>query len=581
MNDDHDDADIAGSHVSEQEELRRPLLSSQEDENHHDDNSSSSSSSSSITPPQENQVLVDGLPRSTSYLLKSLYFLDALSAATWGRFAVLYYSENCQWTPEQIGQLEACMTIIPIITMPLWGLVSDCNTKLHSSWSNRKVVFLSTKAISTFLLLGLSLPSISHHFWKLFATSLLMKAFVAGGILDSYTIEMLGTQNKSLYGRYRLFASISWGLGAIVMGYVTDIFDGNFAPNFVLYGVLGMASLILSALYIPDDTTHTTSTSSERIDERSSNSIHSNHPAEADEAVSQQVDDDEERNDPVEVVVDQPPPPTTLLLLSQESESLPANEPLLLDATVTTRVPESSTESDNDGDSFFSLIKFLLRHPKIVLFAVQAVIMGAGVATAERLVFLYMVNDLQASTLLCGLSVWMNVIPEIPIFWHATWFLQVFQVDGLMAIAMVGYIIRAYGYTLLTQETRHYILVLELLHGVTFACFWTVLTDVIKSILISLPQRNNKKWNTTVPVLIQTCYTGIGVALGSLFGGYAMQHYGSKVMYQWMGGIVASMLGVHLLGSVLIRRIHSYGRGAGASSLLPQAISSLPGNQPF
>ena len=37
---------------------------------------------------------------------------------------------------------------------------------------------------------------------------------------------------------------------------------------------------------------------------------------------------------------------------------------------------------------------------------------------------------------------------------------------------MLTYIIRAYGYTLLTHDTRFYILGLEILHGFTFAGMW-------------------------------------------------------------------------------------------------------------
>ena len=57
-------------------------------------------------------------------------------------------------------------------------------------------------------------------------------------------------------------------------------------------------------------------------------------------------------------------------------------------------------------------------------------------ATVERLLFLYLVNDLQASTFLCGLSVFVNVLFELPIFWYASKFMALLGHDGLMIVAM-------------------------------------------------------------------------------------------------------------------------------------------------
>ena len=48
-----------------------------------------------------------------------------------------------------------------------------------------------------------------------------------------YTLDLLGTANRMKYGRYRLWAGVSWGLGSVVIGLITDRF--GFEPNFVLF----------------------------------------------------------------------------------------------------------------------------------------------------------------------------------------------------------------------------------------------------------------------------------------------------------------------------------------------------------
>ena len=112
-------------------------------------------------------ILVDGLPWETSYLIKSLYFVEALGSATWGRFGTIYYNLH-HLTSRQIGLLEGFMTIVPTLCLPIWGIVADqCNS--------RKAVYVITKAVSTILLLTLSLPYVYHSYARIVAMSLLTK----------------------------------------------------------------------------------------------------------------------------------------------------------------------------------------------------------------------------------------------------------------------------------------------------------------------------------------------------------------------------------------------------------------------
>lgn len=186
--------------------------------------------------------------------------------------------------------------------------------------------------------------------------------------------------------------------------------------------------------------------------------------------------------------------------------------------------------------------------PRVAAFMIQTVVMGGGMATVERLLFLYLVNDLGASNLLCGLSVLTNVIFELPIFWFAQHFMGILGRDGMFFVSMLCFVVRVYGYTLLVPSTRWFILPLEALHGVTFACFWVTLTDVTKSLIIEA-----KGWSTTIPTAIQMLYNAVGVCLGSVLGGWAMKELGARKMYQDVALIVSINLGLHIMGSVSSR----------------------------
>jgi len=246
-----------------------------------------------------------------------------------------------------------------------------------------------------------------------------------------------------------------------------------------------------------------------------------------------------------------------------------------------------------DDHSITELI-YLILQPRVLFFLVEVVIMGAAMATVERLLFLYMVNDLKSSTLLCGLSVGVNVLFELPIFWYASQLLSLLGSDGMFLISMVCFVIRVFGYTLLVPSTKWWILGLESMHGVTFATFWIVTTDVSKVLIDESSnssnnnsssssnntspeqeeqQRTSSSWATTIPSLVQMLYTAVGATIGTVLGGFAMNAYGSREMYRFTATLVSCMLLVHLVGSILVRST-TICQSSNVKSLLPGSCSS-------
>jgi Holliday junction resolvase RusA-like endonuclease len=240
---------------------------------------------------------------------------------------------------------------------------------------------------------------------------------------------------------------------------------------------------------------------------------------------------------------------------------------------VITKIPETSLGQGHDERSdntetaleqqqtttrrtgkIMDLVLLALR-PRVTVFLLEVLVMGAGMATVERLLFLYMVNDLDASTLLCGLSVGVNVLFELPIFWYASPIMTFLGHDGMFLLSMICFVVRVYGYTWLTPSTKWFILLLESMHGVTFASFWIVTTDVSKVLI----ETEGAFWSTAIPMSVQMLYSAVGVSVGSVLGGWAMHKYGSREMYTFTAATVLCMMIFHIVGSILARTCSSVG----------------------
>ena len=95
------------------------------------------------------------------------------------------------------------------ISTPAWGVAAD-------TLRNKKAIALTTRVMSTLLLLLLGFPFIvSPGFWPIYVISICSQLFSSSGILDAYTLDTLGEAGQHKYGQYRVWLAISWGVGSI------------------------------------------------------------------------------------------------------------------------------------------------------------------------------------------------------------------------------------------------------------------------------------------------------------------------------------------------------------------------------
>jgi MFS transporter, PPP family, 3-phenylpropionic acid transporter len=419
------------------------------------------------------------------FFFQCLYFLNGLSASTWGRFSVIYYNQVAHMTPEQMGVLQAVAPLISLVLMPFWGGLAD---HLHS----RKVVYLWCKALGTISLMSLAFLPQPPSFGPILLCVAGVAVFRASGILDAYVLDYLGAHDqRDRYGEIRVWTAISWGLGAIGMGYVTDYL--NFNWNFALYGTMMTIMGVIVAVALPARST----SEQERYDR-----------------------------------------------LAAAAES----------AATTTTI--NDLDHPHDRPALRSLYTALVR-PPIIWWIFEVSVIGCGMAVVESFLFVYLQNDLAASTRLCGWTVGVTVLCEIPIFAYSKRCLQYVGHDALFCIALLAYCTRVYGYTYLTVATVRYVLALEILHGVTFACMWIASIDF--SAQIAPPE-----WSNTVQSILSAAFTCFGSIVGPLIGGYILQSYSAATLFRGMAVLVAVVLVAHGLAW----QVGGHGHGAFLKSII-------------
>lgn len=189
------------------------------------------------------------------FWLKAIYFFGALNNSSWGRFGAIYYVEK-GLSATQIGVLECVMPLVASVSIMAWGVAADrCCSK--------KAVYLGVRVVSTLVLMLLAVPRLARGFWSIFALSMLLKCFVSKGVMDAYTLDVLGDRAPEMYGRVRLYAAGGWGAGALLMGVIDDAM-GSFQWNFFVYFVTSALALYLTWAKVPSLSTKERATRSGR-----------------------------------------------------------------------------------------------------------------------------------------------------------------------------------------------------------------------------------------------------------------------------------------------------------------------------
>jgi len=170
-------------------------------------------------------------------LIKLNFFLTYYGFSSWIVLFNIYLAQMLHLTGVQIASIIALQQFNSIWVVPLWGFMADKYGK--------KKMLVAALAGSATLLLGMYIPSeYSAMLAAMFALSLFYAPI--GNLLDSVALEYLTHTHNTNYGSLRLWASLGWAMGSVVIGRLLSEHSLNYI--FVIASLFLLTTSIITFL---------------------------------------------------------------------------------------------------------------------------------------------------------------------------------------------------------------------------------------------------------------------------------------------------------------------------------------------
>ncbi len=250
--------------------------------------------------------------------------------------------------------------------------------------------------------------------------------------LDGLTLVRLeyDGMDKQNYGKERMYGALSWGISHIILGKVIDLFGYS-----ALYGttILAFAGcMVVFHVYAQ-------STAALRY-----------------VGVNKESDIDNEVNHYEHRTKD-----------SSDGEAyIPKSE----NSDDDTNANAAQTDNIDGRLSSLDLVRILFEKASIrdFLFIVSLFALFVGMSVVESMIFLYF-EFLGGSTIMCGLTVCITVLFELPLFHYSPNVLKLLGSTTMLLLACFAYVVRVIGYSFIPLNHSYFVLFFEPLHGITIA----------------------------------------------------------------------------------------------------------------
>jgi len=403
------------------------------------------------------------------------------SGVAWTRFGSLVLLD-AGITPSQAGVLKSLGHFSKLLAQPFWGFLADKTSAAQALLLSLLFASVSLEVVHQ------GTVAKTWPFGVYLAVRMVRSACNAvGPLTDAIVVNTIRGSSEG-YGRQRMFSSMAWGLGAVISGWMIDRFGLQVVFPFcyvlcaIAIAIVVAISYIESALAFPEKTR------------------------------------------------------------------------------------EASHQTSRP--SIWQMAQMLLQILKLkgmALFASQVVIMGFTMVLADSILPLQIDQQFHAPRAFNGFTTMVSVLSGIPIFWHADrlirdrgpiWVMRAAQLTTaarFCAIAAVMHISSSHP-----ADTEHLvdlgderqlppflwiIVVLQLLHGVSFAGSWCVATHVIQRV-------SPRAVSASAQVLVTQLYFTVGQGCGNVFWHrwYEADGLAGRIYLAGALALIASAYGAFVLG---------------------------------
>ena len=488
---------------------------------------------------------------------RAVFFFLVTSSSGIVRYLAVFLNE-LDITTFQIGIVIALRPGVSFFASFFWGYLAD----IRNSHRN---IMIAGSIISSLVLSGLLLKQVQHDVALISLIMIIVTWFgTVTQLLDAITILILHDSesnfndkdgNKSeddsdsdsdkkksgQYGETRLWGAVGWGLGSVVCGFLVTYLGEDIIVYFYQFNMSIAACLLIFVfpLALKSKTNNNSNNNNKNTNKVSGDFetplIQLASTETSDIAIKPDEQNKEKENDNSKDIVN-----------TKEMQS-----DINSNGNGINTSDETNDETDNVNSSENGPVKrrrrkisiwerqFIQLFDKIgnlngVVFFVNLILFGIAMSFVEEYLFLFLLRKLDARVFLCGLTITMMVSGEVPMFKASNWLLKKIGIAGLLFISHIAYVVRVFGYTLLPQHEEKYsyfVLLLEPLHGLTFAGMWIASVEYGARIV-------PKHLRATMQGLITGVYAGLSACAGSLLGGWIWDHFGPIWMYRMIGIVI-------------------------------------------
>ncbi|CAG8592691.1 10904_t:CDS:2 [Funneliformis caledonium] len=483
-------------------------------------------------------ISISNVPYLSSKLL--FIFLCAGLGATLPYLPIFY--DSLKLSPSEIGIVFSVAPFISALSCPLWTGLAD-RFQAHRSIIVTIYTLATVGVLSQVLLPRPVITTNNDNLHAFLVVCVFIVAlwfaffgFPVNALVDSGVLKILGDK-KELYGQQRYWGSIAYGFSTFCVGILLEKFD-NVNVIFYYFFVTAISFLIVVITTDFNPTSEEIEIIPTRLKNKSfkplidldddnnvaTSSIGDINKLTHDNSSAIDISSNIEESDGEDSSADE-----------DDDDGIPVPDLDILAFPPTTPNIPTSSLSDNPS----SAMKTLFTNPSVVTLLSVMLLMGIALSMSNAFLFLFLKNDLKASSTILGLTGPVSAITELLFFFYSKELISQFGISSLILLAHVVTIVRCITYMFLQPNFFSHVvaLIVQLLNGIGFSSLWvsgvTHIANHAPPNLVSFSQG-----------IMTAFYAGIGTGFGSLIGGLL---FGSSGGPRLMFGVVITISIISML----------------------------------